>query len=49
MQLFCLEARRLVVLVKVGLEGKGLLTPLALVVFESRMGLHMGSEKNDNF
>lgn len=39
-----LETCRLVVLVQVGLERKRLVTPLALEVLESRMGLHVCPE-----
>lgn len=38
------EAGSLKVLVEVGLEGEGLLAVRALEVFESRVGLHVGSQ-----
>jgi hypothetical protein len=37
------------VLVQVGLEGKGLVATLTLVVLESRMGLHVSSETGTNY
>jgi hypothetical protein len=43
--LSCLEAGRLVVLVQVGLECEGLVTPLTRVVLESRVCLHVCSAK----
>lgn len=38
------EARRLVVLVQVGLESEGLIAALASVVLEGRVCLHVGAE-----
>ena len=42
--LLILVAARLVMLVKVGLEGEGLVTLAALVVLEGRVCLHVGPQ-----